>query len=57
MPDSYFSRLRGAGIDISRHLLLREPSEDPSKLKFDRSQFALEPVRKSGIHPALPVVA
>lgn len=34
-PASYFSRLRDAGIDIQRHLLLEDVSADPSLLAWD----------------------
>lgn len=35
LPSTYFSRLKAAGIDISKHLLLDDVSEDPDKLIFD----------------------
>ncbi len=35
LPASYFTRLKNAGIDIKRHLLLKDFSDDPSKLVFD----------------------
>ena len=35
LPESYFGRAKSAGIDISKHLLLQNFSEDPTLLKFD----------------------
>lgn len=35
LPSSYFSRLKAGGIDISKHLLLDDFSENPELLKFD----------------------
>lgn len=35
LPESYFKRLKKAGIDISKHLLLKDVSADPVKLVFD----------------------
>jgi hypothetical protein len=35
LPSSYFARLKTAGIDISRHLLLDDVSQNPAKLLFD----------------------
>lgn len=34
-PASYFSRLKSAGVDIEKHLLLSDVAADPSKLIFD----------------------
>jgi ribosomal protein L29 len=38
-PASYFSRLRCAGIDIRRHLLLDDVSANPSLLLWDASSY------------------
>lgn len=38
-PASYFGRLKDSGVDISRHLLLVDVAEDPSKLAFDRTAY------------------
>lgn len=38
-PASYFSRLKHAGLDIRKHLLLDDFSSDPSKLVFDEHTF------------------
>ena len=35
LPATYFARLKNAGTDISKHLLLDDVSQDPSKLQFD----------------------
>jgi len=35
LPYSYFSRLKTAGIDISKHLLLDDVSANPTNLMFD----------------------
>lgn len=35
LPASYFSRLKKAGMDIGKHLLLEDVTKDPSKLQFD----------------------
>jgi hypothetical protein len=35
LPASYFSRLKIGGIDIGKHLLLEDFSQNPSKLFFD----------------------
>jgi hypothetical protein len=35
LPASYFSRLKSAGVDIEKHLLLKDVSDDTSKLIFD----------------------
>jgi len=40
LPASYFGRLKTAGIDIEKHLLLPDVSQDPSKLVFDASTYA-----------------
>lgn len=39
LPASYFSRLKKAGVDISKHLLLDEFAQDPSKLVFDLAHY------------------
>lgn len=39
VPDSYFLRLKDSGIDIQRHLLLPEYTDDPSKLKMDENSY------------------
>jgi hypothetical protein len=35
LPDSYFLRLKAAGVNIAKHLLIEGVANDPSKLKFD----------------------
>jgi hypothetical protein len=35
LPASYFGRAKAAGIDISKHLLLADYSENTTQLKFD----------------------
>ncbi|HWN08673.1 MAG TPA: DUF262 domain-containing protein [Pyrinomonadaceae bacterium] len=40
LPASYFGRLKTAGIDIEKHLLLPDVSLDPSKLVFDAPTYA-----------------
>jgi len=35
LPASYFSRLKGTGVDVSKHLLLDEIAREPGKLIFD----------------------
>ncbi|MFG1288433.1 DUF262 domain-containing protein [Xanthobacter versatilis] len=39
LPASYFSRLKGIGVDVSKHLLLDEVAKDPSKLVFDLAGY------------------
>ncbi|MGE3915262.1 MAG: DUF262 domain-containing protein [Hyphomicrobiaceae bacterium] len=39
MPASYFGRLKAAGVDISKHLLLPEESSEPSKLVFNKQTY------------------
>jgi len=39
MPASYFARLKGAGVDIAKHLLLDDVATDPSKLLFDVATY------------------
>jgi hypothetical protein len=39
MPASYFARLKCAGVDIEKHLLLKSFADDPSKLKFDVGEY------------------
>ena len=41
LPSSYFLRLKAAGIDISKHLLLTDVSEDPNKLIFDVDAYRI----------------
>lgn len=38
-PAEYFSRLKSAGVDIERHLLLRTYAQNPSLLKFDMATY------------------
>ena len=38
-PSSYFLRLKEAGIDISKHLLLDDVAKDPAKLVFDLESY------------------
>jgi len=40
LPASYFGRLKTAGIDIEKHLLLPDVSLDPSKLVFDAPTYS-----------------
>jgi hypothetical protein len=39
VPASYFSRLKSAGIDIVKHLLLDDVAKDPLKLQFDLTTY------------------
>ncbi|RTL55495.1 MAG: hypothetical protein EKK46_06755 [Rhodocyclaceae bacterium] len=39
LPASYFSRLKHAGLDIRKHLLLDDFSADPSNLAFDEGTY------------------
>ncbi len=39
LPASYFGRLKSAGIEVSRHLLLQDFSNDPSLLGFDEPTY------------------
>jgi hypothetical protein len=39
LPASYFARLKNAGTDISKHLLLDDFAKDPSKLTFDLKTY------------------
>lgn len=38
-PSSYFARLKGAGVDIGKHLLLEDAAKDPLKLVFDLPSY------------------
>ncbi len=38
-PASYFSRLKAAGIDISKHLLVQSYADDPSKLAMNVAAY------------------
>lgn len=38
-PDSYFNRLKQAGVDIEKHLLLSNFASDPKQLKFDVTTY------------------
>jgi len=38
-PASYFTRLKAAGIDISKHLLVKAYADDPSKLLVTQSAY------------------
>lgn len=40
LPTSYFARLKNAGIDIGKHLLLKDVSADPTKLVFDVKTYS-----------------
>ncbi|MGP0089891.1 MAG: DUF262 domain-containing protein [Xanthobacteraceae bacterium] len=39
LPGAYFCRLKDAGIDIAKHLLLEDIVNDPSKLAFDLKTY------------------
>jgi Protein of unknown function DUF262 len=39
LPGSYFARLKAAGTDVGKHLLLDDVSKDPAKLKFDLNSY------------------
>lgn len=39
LPDSFFSRLKAASINIENHLLLPDFSKDPMLLKFDATKY------------------
>ena len=39
LPASYFTRLKGTGIDIAKHLLLDDAAKEPSKLLFDVTSY------------------
>ena len=39
LPASYFLRLKGTGVDISKHLLLDDFAKDPAKLVFDLAGY------------------
>src|ERR1019366_1463958 len=39
LPASYFARLKSAGIDIAKHLLLEDVAKEPSKLLFDLASY------------------
>ncbi|HHT9136226.1 MAG TPA: GmrSD restriction endonuclease domain-containing protein [Candidatus Wunengus sp. YC60] len=39
LPSSYFSRLKTAGIDISKHLLIDDVSANPANLFFDVDNY------------------
>ena len=38
-PDSYFSRLKAAGVAIEKHLLLADEASDPTLLKWDATTY------------------
>jgi hypothetical protein len=35
LPDAYFQRLKKGGVDIEKHLMVKQYADDPSKLMFD----------------------
>jgi hypothetical protein len=39
LPASYFTRLKGTGVDIAKHLLLDDVAKEPSKLLFDLATY------------------
>ena len=39
LPSSYFARLKSAGVDIERHLLLGEYANAPDKLEFSEAGY------------------
>jgi len=39
MPASYFSRLKNAGVDIAKHLLLEDLAKQPATLEFDSRTY------------------
>jgi hypothetical protein len=39
LPDSFFGRLKAAGVLIASHLLVPEFAGDPTKLKFDLATY------------------
>ena len=39
LPASYFARLKSAGTDIAKHLLLDDMAKEPSKLQFDLNTY------------------
>lgn len=39
LPESYFARLKKAGIPIEKHLLVTRYADNPSELKFERPIF------------------
>jgi hypothetical protein len=39
LPAAYFSRLKAAGTDIGKHLLLEDVVKDPAKLRFDLNSY------------------
>lgn len=39
LPQSYFKRLKDAGVDLRRHLLVQRYAADPSRLSFDKDTY------------------
>ncbi|MBI5121954.1 MAG: DUF262 domain-containing protein [Rhodospirillales bacterium] len=39
LPASYFTRLKTAGVDLSKHLLLEDFAKEPAKLIFDLASY------------------
>ncbi len=39
LPSAYFTRLKAAGFDIGKHLLLDDIASDPSKLQFKATDY------------------
>jgi hypothetical protein len=39
LPATYFARLKIAGTDIGKHLLLDDIAKDPSNLRFDLTTY------------------
>jgi hypothetical protein len=35
LPDLYFTRLKQSGVDLEKHLLLKDYADDPAQLRFD----------------------
>jgi hypothetical protein len=66
LPANYFARAKASGIDISKHLLLRDVSADPSRLKFDVETYRsfrdarlarIWEIASSIVNPELPTQA
>ena len=63
LPAEYFLRLKKAGVDIEKHLIVEDYADDPTKLKFDvptyvdfrdRSPQAIFEICERVVNPEVP---
>lgn len=63
LPAEYFARMKAGGVDVGKHLLLQEYSDDPSRLTFDVATYrdfrdrrvrAIFEIASKVVNPELP---